>query len=525
MSTTTPPVIGLSIEVANPEIMDDWIARGWLPNLAALRGRGAWSRVRSVAELSSGSVWPSFVTGLGPAGHGQFFTHLQLETGTYRVVKKYADDVPAPPFWRALAAAGRRIALVDLPQTRPEPGFPGVHIVGWGGEYPAWPRSSWPADLMPQILRRFGPHPLADQLRLAGRPEDPAAYERLAEDLVAGAEKKAALLDWVDEHGPFDLYLGVFAETHWAMHLLWHTLDASHPEHDPVIAARFAPVFEGVCRVIDGAIGRFMSRHREARFVVFSLSGMGPNYSGWHLLPELLRRMGLGGPGTEAGRPSQRSGAAVLRRVERIAGLALVESAKAILPTRFWDRWSRRLFFARTGWAEARAFSVPNDQSGAIRINVRGREPNGLVAPGDEYLSLCQELEAALRGLVHPRTGRAIVSDVIRCHEAFPGRHADDLPDLVVVWNPEAPIDGASSERFGAWHAASPERRTGGHRNEGFVLAAGPGIVPGSAPDIVELVDLPASVLALCGAEVPADLGGVVIPWTGQPQAPASRRA
>lgn len=511
-------MIGLSIEVVSPEIMADWLARGWMPNLATLRRRGAWSRLSSVAELSSGSIWPSFVTGLGPGRHGQFFTHMQLATGTYRIVKKYADDLPAPPFWRTLGDAGRPVALVDLPQTRPEPGFPGVHVVGWGGEYPAWPRSSEPPGLMRKILRRFGSHPLAEQLRLASRPEGTAACERLVADLLAGAKKKAALLDWIDDHGPFDLFLGVFAETHWAMHLLWHTLDTAHPEHDPALAPRCGPVFERICRIIDGAIGRFLERHREARFVVFSLSGMGPNYSGWHLLPELLRRMELAAPGAEAGPARQRFGPGVLGRVERLTDLALVDHIKAMLPAQLWDTWSRRLLFARIGWRESRAFCLPNDQSGAIRINLEGREPNGLVAPGTEHHSLCREIEETLRGLVHPLTGRRIVADVIRCSDVFPGEHVDDLPDLVVVWNTEAPIDGASSERCGAWHAPSPERRTGGHRNEGFVLAAGPGIVPGSAPEVIDLVDLPASILALCGADVPADLDGKVIPWTGQPK-------
>jgi predicted AlkP superfamily phosphohydrolase/phosphomutase len=338
------------------------------------------------------------------------------------------------------------------------------------------------------------------------------ACERLVADLITGAERKAALLDWVADQGPFDLFLGVFAETHWAMHLLWHTLDTEHPEYDPALATRCGPVFERICRIIDEAIGRLLRRHPEARFVVFSLSGMGPNYSGWHLLPELLRRMGLAAPGVEAG--LERFGAGVLGRVERIGGLALVERVKGMLPAGLWDTWSRRLLFARTGWGEARAFCLPNDQSGAIRVNLAGREPNGLVAPGDEQASLCHEIEEALRGLVHPLTGRPIVEDVILSRKVFPGEHADDLPDLVVIWNTEAPIAGASSERLGTWHASSPEQRTGGHRNEGFVLAAGPEIIPGSAPEVIDLVDVPASILSLCDADAAADLDGEVIPWT-----------
>jgi predicted AlkP superfamily phosphohydrolase/phosphomutase len=496
VSAAAPPVVALAIEVASPELMSGWLARGLMPNLKMLAERGAWSRLRSVTELSSGAVWPSFVTGRHPGRHGQYFTHMQLETGSYRIVKKYADDLEAPPFWRPLCKAGRRVALVDVPQTRPEVGVPGLHVVGWGGEYPAWPRSSEPPALMPEILRRFGPHPLAEQLRLAGRPEGRAAHEALVRDLVAGAEAKAALLEWLDAQGPFDLFIGVFAETHWAMHLLWHLVDPAHPDHDPELAARHGDIFERLLSIIDRSIGGFVARHQGARFVVFSLSGMGANHSGWHLLPEALRRLGMGGDALAA-RP--KFGASTLGRVQRLFPAPVIEAAKRLVPPRLWDSWTRRLFFARSGWAGTRAFCLPNDQSGAIRINLKGREPDGLVAPGNEYAAVCHDIDEALRELVEPRTGRRIVADVIHCRKTFPGERADDLPDLVVVWDTSAPITCASSERLGTIAGVSPERRTGGHRNDGFVLAAGPGIAPGSGPPTIAIADLSASLLALSG--------------------------
>ncbi len=496
MSAAAPPVVALAIEVASPELMSGWLAQGLMPNLKTLADRGAWSRLRSVTDLSSGAICPSFVTGRHPGRHGQYFTHMQLVTGSYRIVKKYADDLEAPPFWRPLCEAGRRIALVDVPQTRPEAGMPGVHVVGWGGEYPAWPRSSEPPRLMPEILRRFGRHPLAEQLRLAGRPEGRAAHDALVRDLLAGAEAKAALLEWLDAQGPFDLFIGVFAETHWAMHLLWHLVDPAHPDHDPALAALHGDILERLLSVIDRSIGGFLARHPEARFVVFSLSGMGANHSGWHLLPEALQRLRLGG---DAPAPRPKLGASTLGRVQRLVGPPGIEAVKRLVPPRLWDSWTRRLFFARSGWAEARAFCLPNDQSGAIRINLKGREPGGLVAPGNEYVAICHDIDEALRELVDPRTGRRIVADVIHCRKTFPGERADDLPDLVVVWDTSAPITGATSERLGTLAGVSPERRTGGHRKDGFVLAAGPGIEPGSAPPMIEIADLPASLLTLSG--------------------------
>ena len=78
-----------------------------------LRDAAALLPLRSVASVSSGSIWPSFVTGTMPERHGQFFTHMQLEPGSYRIGKRYADDITLPPFWdagdgRPRDGAGRR---------------------------------------------------------------------------------------------------------------------------------------------------------------------------------------------------------------------------------------------------------------------------------------------------------------------------------------------------------------------------------------------------------------------------------
>ncbi|MBF8298486.1 MAG: hypothetical protein HW395_1143, partial [candidate division NC10 bacterium] len=36
--------------------------------------------------------------------------------------------------------------IIDVAQSRPLPGFNGVHVAGWGSEFPAWKRSSEPVN-------------------------------------------------------------------------------------------------------------------------------------------------------------------------------------------------------------------------------------------------------------------------------------------------------------------------------------------------------------------------------------------
>ena len=516
MSDPSSRVIAVCIEVAGPEQLERWLDAGWMPNLARVRDQGAWCALRSVSDISSGSIWPSFSTGVMPSRHGQFFTHMQLQSGSYRVVKKYADDLPREPFWAFLGRAGKRSALIDVPQSRPVTGFNGVHVAGWGGEYPAWPQSSEPPALMPEILRRFGRHPLAEQYRLVGKPDSEAAYEALRGDLLQGARSKAALSRWILGREPFDLFLTVFAESHWAMHLLWDMVDQQHPEHELRLAERYAATFREIFSVIDDFIGEARAARPESALVVFSLSGMGANYSGWHVVPEVLARLGLGpssGRNHAAARwsPMRRWGPWTMRAIENLASPKLIKTAKAAVPGRLWDRWTRRLIFAASGWRDSRAFWLPNDYSGAIRINLKGREPNGSVKPGAEYESVCREIADAMLELINIDTDRPAVREVVRVRDAFPGERVDDLPDVLVVWASDAPIRGVRSVRVGEVRGDSPERRTGAHRPDGFFAAAGAGFAPGAVCEGARIVDIAPTFLHVLGVEPPGDWDGQVL--------------
>ena len=69
------------------------------------------------------------------------------------------------------------------------------------------------------------------------------------------------------------------------MHSLWHLFDQTHPRHDPELAARHGGILREIVGIIDGLIGDLRAVRPDGILLVFSLSGMGANYSGSHLLP------------------------------------------------------------------------------------------------------------------------------------------------------------------------------------------------------------------------------------------------
>jgi predicted AlkP superfamily phosphohydrolase/phosphomutase len=347
---------------------------------------------------------------------------------------------------------------------------------------------------------------------VAAAPAGDAECRQLCHDLRAGAAAKAELSRWVFARGRFDLFLTVFSETHWAMHVLWHLIDPTHPRHDPQLAARYAGVLREIVTGIDGLIGELAAARPEGTMLVFSLSGMGPSYGGAHLLPEILTRLGLGpAPGAAPHRrPAQRAwGRRVVAGVRRALPIVVLNRMKRLAPPALWDRATRRILYAGAGWERSRAFCLPNDTPGAIRINLSGREPAGLVAAGAEYEALLALIEAELRELVLVDGGQPAVRDVRRV--PLTAATESGLPDLIVSWNEDHPVEAVRSTRLGEIREPSPELRTGAHRNEGVLVAAGPQIAARGETTGGGIVDLAPTIAALLGAEPPPGLDGKVL--------------
>ena len=505
-------VVAIGLEAAEPRLIERWCAEGLLPHIEALQRRGNWRRVLSSTDVSSGSTWASIITGTTPAKHGVGFYHRQLRTGTYEIRKLYADEIARDPFWFELARRGRRVAVFDLPEIYPVAGFNGKLLVGWGAEAPNYRRSSWPAEYIDQVSATYGRHPMEGWYQ--ARPTSPSGWAELRDRLLWGVETRGKiLLDLLAEE-PWDLMIGGVAETHWAGHFFWHFLEPDHPDHDPALATQFADAMLEVYQATDRVVGQLAEAAGDAAFLVFSNTGMGPNYSGLHLVPQILEKLGYAGTSAAAKRgwlPGARWGTQSVKRVEELVGTSTIERVKRLVPERTWDTWTRRLLNAGSGWSRSRAFSVPSDYTANVRINLQGREPSGTVPTGD-YDAVCEDLTAAFEELVNPRTGKPAVSRVFKTRELYTGDRIDDLPDLLVRWTGDAAIEALHSPRFGAVSSRLGDKRSGAHQPFGYLLACGSAFNGAGAqlPD-ADIHDIATTICHVMGEPAAADLDGGIL--------------
>ena len=160
-------------------------------------------------------------------------------------------------------------------------------------------------------------------------------------------------------------------------------------------------------------------------------------------------------------------------------------------------------------WSNTRAYSL--GYGGPIYVNLKGREPQGSVEPGQEYDSLLERLIADLKMVKDPDSGEALLSEFYRGRDIYSGPYAYRGPDLVFLPRDESvsPLGHFEFNSRG-WFRRTP-RRTGTHRMDGILFLSGPGIRPGQMISGASIMDIAPTVLALLGVPVPQETDGRVL--------------
>jgi len=484
----------IGLDSADPDLLFRWEEEGLLPALSSLRRRSLLGRVSLAPGLGSGAMWASLFTGVSPARHGRYFGR-QIEGDPYRVVSFDQAAVRGVPVWLAASQAKKRVAVIDIPVAPLAESLNGIQIKDWGLHDPVFPSvRTCPPSLRHEVTERYGTEPLGS----CEKPKHCAsAFKEFRDLLIRRIDRKTQLTCDYLQQGGWDLFMVGFGDAHCMAHQAWHLHDVRHPSYDPEFARIHGDPVQDVYMALDRAVGRIVQHApAPATVILFAGSGMGPNYSGNHLLDEVLRRI-QGIRETRLHRSVD-----ILKRIYRKALPDVV---------RFWlgplgdrvdemtltgDR-SRRIFYA-----------IPhNDLSGAIRFNVAGREPNGIIERGEEYDALCETLRENLMALRNPDNGEPVVADVVKTLDHYSGQCIDQLPDLLVLWNRNQPISAIASDGIGELREARMSRRTGDHTYTAAFLACGQHIGVKDLPRAVPVESLAPTIAALLGLSLP-DIDG-----------------
>jgi len=502
----TGPVVLLGFDAADPDLVERWAREGKLPAMARLMARGTWARTGGAELLFEHAAWSTLLSGVSTARHG-FHFFWQPVPGTYGLELKRGRDLGVRPFWANLSGTGRSVLVLDPPDTDPVRGLPGLQVCEWAthSHYPPLALAAEPATAIGEVRGAFGPREQIGERIGASVDEDRAMTERL----VARAARKGACVRTLLAKGSYDLVVAVFAEAHTGGHQVWeYRRDANGdgPRPDQGMGDALLRLY----RAVDDEIGRIVDElPPTATVFVTTTVGMLSQYPTEELMESFCRRLGYQAtpqPAASSGPPPRRSITSVLRGLvpERARNLV-----SRFLPFHVQARLLSEKFAASTDWSRTTAYAPPGYYTGCLRVNLRGREPNGIVAPGAEYDAVLARLEDDLHALRDADTGAPVIARTVRTREAFGGDVHPALPDLVVFWSEhDRPLERVRHPRAELTQSRHAFHRGSHHTTEGMLVAAGGAVRDRGRVAEVSPLALAPTLLTLLDVAAPLEMTG-----------------
>ena len=428
---------------ADWDVLDPLLRAGELPALAALIARGRRGVSRSCLPTHSWAAWPTFLTGVDPAGHG-VFDILEHRPGASRRLPVSSRSILAETWPQRLSRAGRRVLLVNVPLTYPPPEIDGVVIAG--GVIPQRSVFSHPPDAGPRLE---WPVNGGSWTTFRGRPVE------LVEDVERVTRARARAMRTLLDEERWDVACMVFVSPDRIQHCLLEYVHPGHPDHAAAAATPTAERVRDVYRLLDRELATLVERtDADDTVILMSDHGHQPCTRAVNM-GRLLESTGHLRLGRGSGLVSLLAWGRV-RSVARVAYDRLGLHGRVAVPTPPVD------------WARTVAYPSVVSTGEGVSVALRGREPEGKVAPAD-YERVRDEVAAALLEFTDPATGRSPVGSVRRKEEVMSGPHLDRAPDLLLE---AAPLYSLAHARR-AVEAA--DWLSGDHRAEGIYVAAGPG--------------------------------------------------
>ncbi|MCM3870975.1 MAG: alkaline phosphatase family protein [Pyrinomonadaceae bacterium] len=467
-----PRVLAFALDAAEPTLVRRMIEQDELPALKSLLSEGRWMSVKSPADIGSGSVWPSFVTGEAPMVHGIYgeWCWEPERMGIQRITARQLT-----PFWKAQAENGNTVGVLDVP-FMPLIGLSeGFEVSEWGPHDLIDGRVNAAPAKVASLISNQAPHPLSHDRLDAGGPDDYQNLERLVSASLEGIRLRGSLAQALLKETRPDLSLIAFTEIHHAAHFLWHTVE---PEHEVFSRNGFdnhraiKPDLREIYCEVDRQIGDLIETlGAGTTIMVFSLHGMQPCHGVPTFLLPLLCEKGFARLADWNSKSWTERGIALMAAAKRRSPAALKKLYYKTMPPTATHRLAQPTMMPSYDWSQTSAFSLPSDQHGWIRINLRGREASGIVPLG-EYEVLCHELEQLIRSLTSEDgkpLARRVIPTTDRVKEAIGLR----IPDLVVHWEDE--VFRAPLRIRGSAVVSQPLGRkfNGQHALEGFCIARG----------------------------------------------------
>jgi len=463
-------IVVIGLDGAGFELIDPWIEKGDLPNIAKLKQQGVWADMRSVFPPVTSPNWKCYSTGKNPGKIGIFWWE-NIDWDNKRVYYPAARKLENKEIWDYVAEAGMKVGIIGMPTTYPPKEVKGFLIAG--GEA--------------QEKNFTYPPELEGGLKSQGWRNHPQF--RIDIDREKACQE---IHEIIDRHFETANILGRKYEVDFLMVAVFHINTLHHFLWD-------APETKKGWEIIDKHIGEFMDQGCD--LIIMSDHGSNKIESVFNI-NTWLKEEGYLNLNTNLGALLYKLGInrqSLARFASRLGLLGLLHK---IVPRRLVNNIpsesgeiQREAKTSKIDWQKSKAFA---SGQGPIYLN-----------PGNaDNEVLRQEIKRKLEGLIKPSTGERVIEHVYSKEEIYNGKYLAEAPDLIVDQAKGVHIPGGIGQRD---IFDSPRRWQAENKKFGIFMAYGPDIKQAGKIGNVSILDLAPTILHLMGIAIPADMDGRVL--------------
>ena len=284
---------------------------------------------------------------------------------------------------------------------------------------------------------------------------------------------------------PPSLMVAVFTSTDSVSHMFWRLIDPKSPRYDPVLASKYGDAILRVYERMDQVVGQVEQAMKPGGTLIIVSD------HGFH---------------------SWRKGFNTNTWLVQNGHMVLKNSNAKEKAYKLDELYGQGSFFPNVDWTQTKAYALG---LGQIYLNLKGREKDGIVEPGEPAERLLREIRAKLLAYRDPDTQKPVLEDVYLGQSIDHGPYMADAPDLQLNFYPgyrtswqtalgaiPPGIVVANMKKWSGDHCASDPKDTGGILLINRKLAT-------SSPSIM---DVAPTVLGLLNVSPPDKFDGR--PWT-----------
>jgi predicted AlkP superfamily phosphohydrolase/phosphomutase len=460
-----PRLVIIGLDCAEPTLVAQW--RADLPTLDRLMQQGSFGRLESCIPAITVPAWSCMLSGRDPGELGIYGFRNRADRSYGKLVVADSRAVRQPRLWDYLSEAGWKVGVVSVPGSYPPPTVNGALVSCFLA-----PSTASDYTFPPSFAERISGW-LGGEAYLLDIPEFRSFdKERILHDIYTLCDHRFLVARQLLAEEQPDFLMLVDMGTDRIHHAFWKHMDAHHPqfvENSPLKDAIY-----NYYRHVDAQIaGLLADCGPETAVLVVSDHGARPLMGGFCINEWLVQQ----------------------------GELVLAEQPTSPIP----------LDKAQIDWKRTRAWSA-GGYYGRIFLNVKGREPEGIIAPS-EYEQVRSALAEQLRQIPGP-DGVLLGNRVFTPQQLYQNVRGV-APDLLVyfgdlAWRAVGVVGGG--ELYVQENDTGPDDAN--HAQHGLLIWYDPE-QPGAGRELGDLsmYDVLPTLLTHCGLTPPAGLRGQVGRW------------